>query len=201
MNRNQAIIRIVLLVVIIVLGYLIYDSILTPVRFERQIKAREAKVIARLIDIRNVQQFYKRQHNHYTASFDTLIRFVKTGEIPVVKMVADPNDTTFTRTINDTLGYVKVADSLFGKRTRFTVDSLKYIPYTSGLTFDLKAGKVDRGGLQVSVYEIKVPYAQFLKGLDRQLVTNLIKAREDIDRFPGLKLGSLEEPSTDGNWE
>ena len=55
--------------------------------------------------------------------------------------------------------------------------------------------------IKVSVYEIKAPFTTYMKGLDRQLVINLTKSKEDIDRYPGLKLGSMEEPSTDGNWE
>jgi hypothetical protein len=172
-----------------------------PVRFNTATSNREAKVIARLIDLRTSQQFYKREHNKYTTSFDTLINFLKKGEIPEVRMIPDPNDTTFTRTIRDTLGYVKVADSLFVKRQNFTIDSLRYIPYGNGQVFELAAGEVDRGGIKVGVYEIKCPYSIFLKGLDRQLVTNLIKSKEDIDRYPGLKVGSMSEPSTDGNWE
>jgi hypothetical protein len=40
-----------------------------------------------------------------------------------------------------------------------------------------------------------------LEGLDEQSVTNLIAAREQLERFPGIKVGSMTEASTDGNWE
>jgi hypothetical protein len=201
MNLKYTIIKVVLSIIIVVLAYMIYDSIMRPVRFNKAASAREVKVIARLIDLRTVQQFYKRDHNKYTASFDNLINFLKTGKIPVVKMIPDPNDTTFSKTISDTLGYVKVADSLFSNRPNFSLDSLKYIPFSDGIIFDLAAGEIDRGGIKVGVYEIKAPYKAYMKGLDRQLVINLTKSKEDIDRYPGLKVGSMEEPSTDGNWE
>jgi len=99
------------------------------------------------------------------------------------------------------LGFVKVADSLFHTRPNFVLDSLRYIPFAGDVQFEIAAGSVDRSGIKVPVYEIKAPYTTFLKQLDRQLVTNLIKSKEDIDRYPGLKVGSMEEPSTDGNWE
>lgn len=201
MNLKYTIIKVVLGIIVVVLSYLIYESIMKPVRFNAATSAREAKVIARLLDLRASQQFYKREHNKYTDSFDTLITFLRTGDIPVVKMIPDPNDTTFSKTISDTLGYVKVADSLFRNRANFTMDSLRFIPYSQGIPFEIAAGEVDRGGIKVSVYEIKANYSTFLKGLDRQLVTNLIKSKEDVERYPGLKLGSMEEPSTDGNWE
>jgi hypothetical protein len=201
MNVKYTVIKVVLSVIIVVLGYMIYESIMRPVRFNAATSAREAKVIARLIDLRTSQQFYKREHSRYTASFDTLIAFLTKGEIPVIKMIPDPTDTTFTRTISDTLGYVKVADSLFHSRPNFSLDSLRYIPFSGDQQFEIAAGEIDRSGIRVSVYEIKAHYSSFLKGLDRQLVINLIKSKEDIERYPGLKIGSMEEPSTDGNWE
>lgn len=201
MNVKYTVIKVVLAIIIVVLAYSVYESIMRPVRFNKATYSREAKVIARLIDLRTSQQFFKRQHNRYTASFDTLITFLKTGDIPMVKMIPDPNDTTFTKTISDTLGYVKVADSLFSRRTNFVLDSLRYIPFSGDQPFEIAAGSIDRSGIKVSVFEIKAPYSTFLKGLDKQLITNLIKSKEDIEKYPGLKVGSMSEPSTDGNWE
>lgn len=201
MNWKYNIIKVVLAIIIIVLAYLIYDSIMRPVRFNQAVSERESKVIQRLTDIRISQQFYKRQYGKFTGNFDTLFQFLKTGEIPVVKIIPDPNDTTFSKTINDTLGYVKVADSLFSRKVYFSLDSLRYIPYAGSQEFELSSGEIDRGGLRVSVFEAKAHYNTFLKGLNPQLIINLVKSKEDIDRYPGLKVGSMEEPSTDGNWE
>lgn len=201
MNWKYTVIKVVLSIIIVVLAYLIYDSIMSPVRFNKDVTEREKQVIQRLTDIRVSQQFYKRQNNKYAGSFDSLFVFLRTGEIPVVKMIPDPDDTTFTKTINDTLGFVKVADSLFSRKRNFTLDSLRFIPFTGNKEFELQAGEIDRGGLRVPVFEAKAHYNTFLAGLDKQLIINLIKSKEDIDRYPGLKVGSMEEPSTDGNWE
>ena len=201
MNWKYTVIKIVLSIVILILAYLIYESIMKPLRFNRAVTARESKVIERLSDIRNSQQFYKKMNHQYTGSFDTLISFLKVGKIPVVKIVPDPKDTTYSKTINDTIGYVSIADSLFSKRRNFSLDSLRYIPFSGKVPFEINAGKIDRGGLKVSVFEVRAHYKTFLKGLDKQSIINLIKSKKDIDRFPGLKVGSMEEPSTDGNWE
>jgi hypothetical protein len=201
MNWKYTVIKIVLSIIIIILAYLVYESIMRPLDFNREVSAREAKVIDRLTDIRNSQQFYKKLNNHYTGEFDTLIHFLEVGEIPVVNIIPDPEDTTFTRTINDTIGFISVADSLFKDHTNFTLDSLRYIPFSGNIPFELDAGSIERGGLDVSVYEVKAHYKTFLRGLDIQLVVNHIKKKEDIERYPGLKVGSMEEPSTDGNWE
>ena len=201
MNWKYTVIKIVLSIIIIILAYLVYESIMRPLRFNRAVEAREAKVIERLEDIRNSQQFYKKLNEKYAGNFDTLIHFLEVGEIPVVKMIPDPDDTTFTKTITDTLGYVSVADSLFSKRKHFSLDSIRYIPYSGKKPFEINAGSIERGGLKVSVFEVRAHYRDFLKGLEKQLIINLIKSKEDIERYPGLKVGSMEEPSTDGNWE
>jgi hypothetical protein len=201
MNWKLNIIKILLGVVIVILGYLLVDSILKPLRFEKEVDLRSEAVIQNLIDLRNGQQLYKQFYRGYMGDFDTLINFLENSEIPIVNKIPDPEDTTFTKTINDTVGYVKVADSLFKDRKNFSLTSLKYIPYSDGEPFEMNADFIARGGLDVPVFEIKAHYRTFLKGLDEQLIINLVKARKDLERYPGLKVGSLEEPSTDGNWE
>jgi hypothetical protein len=198
---KSIIIKIVLFVVIIVLGYLVYDSIQQPLEFLKEKKHREVEVVQRLKDIREVQSYYKSEKGSYTASFDSLINFLSYGEIPVVKIIPDPEDTTFTRTIADTLGFVKVSDSLFSKRRNFKLTDIRYVPYTDGSVFEMDAGSVDRGGVKVSVFEAKTPFKVYLAGLDEQRILNLIASEKAIERFPGLKVGSMTEPSTDGNWE
>ena len=195
------IIKVILLVIIVILAYLVFESVMGPVRFNQQVEKRSHAVIQNLKDIRTAQMTFKTIHGNYTSSFDTLIDFLKTGEIPVVKIIPDPNDTTYTKTIRDTLGYIPVIDSLFKDRKNFTVNNLKYIPFTENVPFDMDAGIIEKGGVDVNVFEVSSHYKVFLKGLDEQMVVNLIAAKEQIERFPGLKVGSMVEASTDGNWE
>jgi len=201
MNIKYTIIKVVLFIVIIILAYLVYESIQRPLRFNKEVAQRESVVKQRLIDIKNSQMMYKQLNESYMADFDTLIMFLDSAEIPIVNKIPDPEDTTFTITINDTVGYVSVADSLFKNRWTTLVDSLKYIPFAMGDMFELDAGSIERGGLEVSVFEVKATYRQYLKGLNDQMITNLVKSKKDIDRFPGMKVGSMIEPSIDGNWE
>lgn len=197
---KRTIIQIVLLLVIIVLAYLVYQSINKPLVFNAEKDKREAVVIQDLKDIRSGQQIYKMMYDEYAANFDTLLTFLRDGEIPIVKKIPDPEDTTYTRTINDTIGYISVADSLYGRRVHFNLDSLPYIPQ-SGVKYALQAGEIERGGLRVHVFEATAPYVAILKGMENQMIVNLIKARKDIEKYPGLKVGSMVEPSIDGNWE
>jgi hypothetical protein len=198
---KNKIIQTVLIAIIVVLGYLIYDSIMTPVRFDNVKKQREAVVISYLKGIRSAEFIYRQLNDRYTGSFDTLINFMGTAEIPVVKMVPDPTDTTYTRTINDTVGYVRVADSLFGKNPKFDYHKINIIPFSNDSTFKLQAGVIKKGGVMVNVFQAEAPYSAYLAGLDKQLVINLIASQTEIKKYPGLKVGSMTEPSTDGNWE
>jgi hypothetical protein len=197
---KRTIIQVVLLLVIIVLAYLVYESVNKPLQFNAEKDKREAAVIQDLKDIRAGQLIYKKMNDKYAKDFDTLLIFLREGEIPIVKKVPDPEDTTFTKTINDTIGYIKVADSLYGKRTHFILDSLPWVP-GAGMMYALDAGEVEKGGLKVHVFEAYAHYKAILKGMEEQSIINLVKARKDIDKYPGLKVGSMEEPSTDGNWE
>jgi len=198
---KKILIQIGLFVVIVALGYFVYNSIMEPVRFNEVKQQRENIVIQKLKDIRSSQFIYKQLSGAYAPNFDTLISFLKVAEIPIVKIIPDPNDTTYTLTINDTVGYIKVADSLFGKYNNFNFSQIKTIPFSDGDIFEMAADTVRRGGVKVYVFEAKAPFTTFLKGMNEQSVINIIAKFEDIEKYPGLKVGSLTEPSTDGNWE
>ena len=203
MNKGlNIIINLVLFAIIVVLAIQVVKSIQAPIKFNKAQAEREAQVVQRLIDIRNAEVHYKNVNNKYTASFDSLIDFCKTAEIPIVNIIPDPTDTTFTRTINDTLGFVKVVDSIRGKRTDFNINDICFVPFSNPTTkFELEAGMIKRSGIDVPVFEARTPYEVYLVGLDQQRILNAKAEKESINRYAGLKVGSMEEASTDGNWE
>ena len=202
MDKKLTIINIALVIAAIFLAYMVYHSISQPVIFENTKTERELKVVQNLKDIRSSQGLFKENYNRYTASFDTLIEFIRTGELPVVNIIPDPNDTTYTKTINDTVGYINVLDSLFSNRPNFNVESLRYIPFSEPQQeFEIQAGYITRGGMKVPVFEVKAPYNTYLNGLDKQRIRNATAEREDLNKYPGMKVGSMTEPLTDGNWE
>ncbi len=204
MNKKLTIINIALALVAILLAYLVFDSIRQPVAFENTRKEREVKVVQNLKDIRSTQTLFKQTYNRYTANFDSLIEYIKTGELPVVNIIPDPTDTTFTKTINDTVDFISVSDSLFKNRVNFNVNDLRYIPFSNKVEFEMNAGFIMRGGLKVAVFEAKAPYSSYLNDDDkkfRQRVNNLRAEQEDMEKYAGLKVGSMDEPSLNGNWE
>ncbi len=204
------VINIILFAIIVFLAWQVVKSIQAPIKFGNEQKAREAKVVERLIDIRNAEVLYKNANNKYTANFDSLILFCQNAEIPIVKIVPDPTDTTFTRTINDTIGYVKVMDSIKSKREGFNINDIKFVPFSNPQQqFELESGNIDRNGIKIPVFEARTPYDVYLATPGtafsekewKQRVDNAKAEKESINRYAGLKVGSMEEATTDGNWE
>ncbi len=198
---KQNIIKVLLSIVIIVLGYFVVNSIMSPVKFENERERRERIVINQLKEIRDVQIAFKSIHSEYAKNFDTLIDFINTGQIPIVNIIPDPTDTTFTKTINDTIGYIGVIDTLFKSRPDFNPNNIRYVPFSGGVEFKLDAGKIEISKTQVNVFEVSAMYKDILKDMDEQLIRNLLKKLSELEKFEGLKVGSMLEASIDGNWE
>ena len=207
---KSILINVVLFAVIVFLAIKVIQSIKAPIDFGNEKSLREAQVVQRLKDIRDAEIQFKQAHNRYTSDFDSLIDFCSNYEIPIVNIIPDPEDTTFTRTINDTLGYVKVLDSLFGKRSHFNINELGIVPFSNPATqFEIQDSIIKRGGISVPVFEAKTPYEVYLntpgsKFTEKEWntrVQNLKAEMEQLEKYAGLKVGSLEEATTDGNWE
>jgi hypothetical protein len=208
-------IQVVLLVAIVVLGYLLWDSIHKPIRFNKEKDRIEAATIQRLKDIRTAQLAFRSEYGRFTGNFDTLITFLKTDSFSVVQAIGSVPDSMIELMgrkkaelkalkegliSRDTIR-LSVKDSLF--IPNYPIDSLRFVPYTKGHQFELGAGILETGSkVAVRVFEAKVPYDILLAGLDRQLIINYKETREKITGYPGLKVGSLEEATNNaGNWE
>jgi len=203
----KRVIQIILTVAIVVLGYLIIESIMKPIRFNRQKDMRWNATIERLKDIRTAELAYKSEYGKFTGSFDTLINFVEADSFSVVKAIGTvPDSLTEAQAlaqnlvVRDTIP-VSVKDSLFGKS--FPVDSLQYVPYATDHKFTLGAGEIETGSkVTVQVFEAKVPNSILLHGMDEQLVANFNDERIKLTGYAGLKVGSLTEATNNaGNWE
>lgn len=82
-------------------------------------------------------------------------------------------------------------------------DSLRYIPYTDKKQFNLHVSSLEgKSGNQIPLMECSAEYKQYLDGLDKTSVSNLVDEANAAGRFAGLKIGDLEEPNNNaGNWE
>ena len=193
-------IQIVLVALILVFSYLIYESIQGPIRFKAEQRVRYNLGIERLKLIRTAQVFYKTENGKYTGSFDTLIHFIKEGKMKVVRMEIDPNDTIdFSRGIAKDTILVSIKDSLFRD---INVDSLRYIPVTGGNIEMASSEIVTASKVLIPVFEAKIPNDIILEGLDPQLIINFNYEREQTVKYAGLQVGSIEEANNNtGNWE
>ena len=97
---------------------------------------------------------------------------------------------------------IAVKDTLFNGRPDFCVDSLKYIPFSGKQPIEMDAIVKTVSGVQVPLFEARMPWKALLKGMDNQLRINLDAELEDQDKFPGLQVGSVNQPNNNaGNWE
>lgn len=214
---KKTILQIVLAIVVVALAYMLYDSLMTPVRFDDTKIAREKAVIERISDIRSAQRGYKQVYGKYTGSFDTLINFVLTAEMEFERQLVSSDDSVGlaklkrARKKNIEKFTVKAIDTVFGakKLTPAQIEQLRYIPYSAQANggevkeFIMGAGMVEVGNVKVPVFEAKAPYKAFLLDLNEQLLVNLIDEQKNVlYRYPGIKVGDLYQATNDaGNWE
>ncbi|MBR5644343.1 MAG: hypothetical protein IKW77_09165 [Salinivirgaceae bacterium] len=203
----KALIHVLLAGLIVYLAYATVQSIVKPIEFQKEQQKRYAETIQKLKDIRTAEGAFKEVNGDYTASFDTLIDFVKTGEFSIVRRIGEiPEDLLGQISekeaiqkgmiIRDTTK-VSVLDSLYP--ANYKIDSLRIIPYSGGREFTLKKGVIEtQSKLKVKVFEASAPSKYILKGLDEQEIINL---NDGLD-YKGLKVGSITEVNNGaGNWE
>ncbi|MGI6073388.1 MAG: hypothetical protein ACOYEA_01940 [Fermentimonas sp.] len=85
----KVVIRVLLAIAIVLLAYVSWRSIQVPIDFKAESERRDNAVIQRLIDIRTAQVALRSSTGTYTASFDTLINFVKNGKIATLVRSGD----------------------------------------------------------------------------------------------------------------
>ena len=205
----KTIIQIVLWIACIGLGYMIYKSVTGPIEFNQVKQERFSKVVSKLKDIRNSQEAYKTVNRRYAKDFKSLISFVDTGKY-VITQQRDSSYMEFDKTyqidllkevkIIDTLGFVSIKDSLFKNDDRYK--GMMNVPGAQGgEKFEMKSTVIEKSGDIAPVFEVKVNKNVVLYDQPKDL---LAKENSEIgvDQVTGsaIKVGSLEEVSTSGNW-
>ena len=103
--------------------------------------------------------------------------------------------------IVDTLGFVSVKDSLFGADNRYT--KMMYVPGSEDddTMFELKSGFIEQNGLDIPVFESMVKKSVILYDQNKDLIykENLVQSVDGVNGS-SLKVGSMEEVNTNGNW-
>ena len=88
----KKVINILLAICIVGLIYIVYGSIMNPIRFANEKNTRDQAVIERLMDIKAAQTEYNYQHGTFCDNFDTLAAFIRTAQLPITKKVGELTD-------------------------------------------------------------------------------------------------------------
>jgi hypothetical protein len=212
--------------------FVCWRSIRDTEDFDATVAARENVVKARLMEIRSAEEAYKAQHDGvYCSDWSVLINFVKNGKLPVIMkqgvLTEDQMEKGLTESkaaaiVNsgdqaaiaanglqnfrrDTI-WVSLQDSLYNYEG-FEADSMRYIPFSQGDTFELVAcPNTTRSGSIIQVMECNAPDSSFLKGMGKagnRLIYNRNEEANAKGAYAGLKIGDAGNNwnNTAGNWE
>ena len=214
------------------LAYLLYSNIMKPVNFNKEKANRQAVAVQRLKDIRTLQVAYKSVTGKFNSSIDSLKQFYENGKMEIVMQIGSMDDSLaviYTEAIKKANRKLKpeqiteklaeayangqkvvfskateipVRDTLFNGRTDFSIDSLKYIPFSGKEPVQMESAVKMVSGVPVPLFEARVPWKSLLKGMDKQLIINLNAESRDLNRYEGLQVGSITAPNNNaGNWE
>ena len=184
-----------------------------PVEFNKIKEARYVKVIQNLKDIQAAELAHKEITGSFTGDWDSLINFIDTAKFAITQR----RDTSYAdvaknkafgisegyfieESLIDTLGFTPVKDSLYGSTNRYK--TMMNVPVEGvDAKFDLKAGKITKNDATYSVFEAKVSKKVVLGDLDKDLLAQEMQVQSvDGVNGPDIKVGSLEDVNTSGNW-
>jgi len=211
-KKFKPVIMIGLWVLIGYLSYITFMSIYGEIKFNKLKEKRYTEVITNLIDIRDAELAHRTVTGKFQDNWDNLVKFIDTAEFTITqRRDSSILDKELTRRfggvetfkdiiIIDTLGFVPVKDSLFGVDPRYK--TMMNIPVgKAGAIFELKAGHLEQNGFQILVFEAMALKSLILDGEDLNLISKESQVIS-VDGVNGdaLRVGSMEEVNTNGNW-
>jgi hypothetical protein len=190
-------ISLVLVAAIAFLTYLLVINIKDPIRFMAEKDRREQAVIAKLKQVRTAQEFYRDITGSFANNFDTLKQVLNTGKFMIISVLGDPDDPNFDRNnLQYDTTYFAAIDSV--RSLGINLDSLRFVPFGDGATFDIAADTITYQSTTVNVVEVGVPRKLFMGEYADPLYS---KYDNRYDPNSRLKFGDLSTPNTSGNWE
>jgi len=199
-------IALILIPLNIILAYFVYNSINSEVAFQKVAKVRISENVQNLKDIRAVQIAYKSKFKGFADNFDSLMTFLNTDSVAVVRSEGEaPDSLTEIQALEaglisrdtifvDAISYIFNEDYLETRDENIPIDIeyLQHIPHTENKSYNIDAGSVEKGKVIVQVFEVSATYGDVLTGLDAE------NKKYDLKSF--LKVGSMSEASLNGNW-
>lgn len=207
--KYQAVVVVFVAVSALFFAYMDYNVIDTKMREERKIEKINKHVIQRLKDIRKAQIAYNREHGKYTDSFDSLMHFLKEGEITLIKKLGALPDSVPTEEMARELGIIQampegMTEAQVVEKGLIVRDTVQ-VPVL-GYVFN----ESDRKSRKTKLYIDSLPHVPFADH-KFEMATATIDAGgvqqqtfQVIDPKPysfQFRVGSLTESSTSGNWK
>ncbi len=195
-RKMRLIINLVLLVIVAVLVWLLYSSIREPIAFSAEKQRREDAVVAKLTEIRTAQELFRSIKGGFAPTFDSLSYVLKNDSFSIIKVNGDPDDPTLTGVITyDTLMSPAI-DSV--KVLGINLDSLHYVPFGGGQSFNIQADTITYQSTTVNVVEVGVPRKVFMGDYGD---IRFAKYDQNYDPNKPIKFGNMNAPNLAGNWE
>ncbi len=186
--------NIVIVLLIGFLAWLLYSSIQEPIAFGDEKAKREKAVVNKLKQVRKAQEFYKDVTGMYANNFDTLSHILRTGQFYEVRVSGDPDDPAGDFEL-DTV-YTPAYDTI--EKMGWNLDSLKFVPYAEGITFDIEADTIKYQETKTAVVQVGVKREKFMGDYADPRFSKYDKR---YDPTTSLKFGDMSKPSLSGNWE
>ena len=200
-------------VLILVFASLLFKSIYNEIKFDEVKNARYQVVIKNLKDIRDTQLAHRTVKGVFQDNWDSLVKFVEIDSFTITqRRDSSVLDKEMTKryggvktykdiVIVDTLGHVSVKDSLFGFDDRYL--RMMNVPFSKNdqTKFELNAGFLNQNGIDIPVFESFVRKRVILhdQSLNLVLKENQVQSVDGVNG-PTLKIGSMNEVNTNGNW-
>ncbi len=184
-----------LLIVAGVLAFYIYSGIQQKIEFKKKAEERREVVQERLLNIVIAQKEFKSEKGRYAANFPELENFLINDSLTIIKAIGNvPDSLTESEAVER--GIVIRDTALVPASTIFdesiNVQELKIVPFSDNKEFDIQAGVIEKNKVNVNVFEVSTPFANVYNGLKTK--------NENVNLEDVLKVGSMTEPITTGNW-
>lgn len=190
--------------IIILLTFLVYNSVKTNIDFEKEKDRRIELTAKKLLNARELQFAFERKHRKYADNWDELITFALTDSLEFERRIGNLEDSAavaqglaYTETV-----FVPVMERLAQDgfyNPDIDINRLKYVPLSDSV-FSISASSVIAGGVRLPTFEIGVDFTVLLEGLDAQLIQNARDNFETRTGFTGIRIGRIDQATTEGNW-
>ena len=192
----RLVINLVLAALIVGLVWVLISSIREPIAFKAERQKREQAVIDKLMMIRQAQEAFRDIKEGFAPSFDSLKKVLRNDSFMVINVEGDPDDPNFTGVVTYDTFYFPAYDSIVSLGIR--LDSMEFVPFGQGDTFDIEADTITYQSTLVNVVEVGTVRKTYMGRFGDPSF-----ARYDQSYNPNsvIKFGDMNKPNLSGNWE